>query len=143
MQCCDVRCESKEKLMHQTRVSRQTLKSRQSKYLLDVLEEIDRLRKQKFRVYRTYVPAVGDKPDYVFVTTSKDIQLEISTMCSDAQYSLAKFIEEEVDYPNGRLQFLLVFDDADRPDESIPGRALLITRSVIEGQVNFTLAPAH
>lgn len=116
-------------------------------YLQPLLKHLEEIEEQKVRVYYTHIEtdpsdtADGSKEQleeksFTFVTTSKNIHLELGRLGWDAQSYLVGLLEYEFQQDKYMNQILLCI----QPDKG----AILITRTEeIDGTVSFTLSPAN
>jgi hypothetical protein len=105
-------------------------------HLLTLVEEINKTRKEKVRVYQTYVTA-GDK-SYTFVTTSKDSLLGIGQLTKEGQVYLAKFLEHE--FSKGTFGQLMLSIEKNEGDES---SYTLVAMTKDAHETCFGFSPAH
>lgn len=154
MQVCDVACGSKlkERVMqgfHTVVVPRVTndgiVSNTGNPYVAEFARKIDLSRKQKGKVYQTYVDGEKgvdgeERERFAFVTTSKDIHLRIGLLNSLGQYLLAKLLEYEFQNKSfGQLMLCLQKDLGDDDSNVL----VAITRDTALGETSFGLSPAH
>ena len=99
-------------------------------HLLTLVEEINKTRKEKGRVYQTYV--IDRDKSYTFVSTSKDFHLGIGQLTKEGQVYLAKFLEHE--FNKGTLGQLMLGIEKDEGNESqlhTRGNDERLTRNVL------------
>ncbi|MDP2655808.1 MAG: hypothetical protein Q8P17_04800 [bacterium] len=125
--------------MHQVTLCRPTTNPNPSDHLhlIGVMDDLDRIRKQKVRIFQTTVGNVATDglPYYwQYITTSKDLHLSLGEMNRSGQYHLSVWLEEE--FAQKRCSQLLVITD-------YWSNAVLVTRTGEDQHVTFTCASAH
>ena len=102
-----------------------------------VENEILNLKKGQ-RVYRIYTRDPGGRCVYTFVTTAKDIHLELGLLSFGGLCHLIKLLEEEFDSGHSCSQLLLSIKS-----EKDSGAVLVTRTSRWDEEVTFTLSPTH
>lgn len=112
--------------------------SKENSWLQHFVRHFFNARKQKTKIYRTYVITGSTNKCYMFLTTSKDLQLKIGSLGWGCQESLALFLFKEFALENCS-QILLLFRE--KPEDKEDG--WLVTMTTEEHETIFTLAPTH
>lgn len=82
-----------------------------------VISELERMRNQRVRVFRT-VARLGDSSCVTFKTTSKDIHLRLGAMTDTGRSGLGRLLE--VEFASDDCDELLIYESSER------GRAILV-----------------
>ena len=110
-------------------------------YVAEFARQLDQARKQKGKVYQTYVDDQGKKK-FVFVTTSKDVHLGLGMLTNLGQSLLAKQLEYEFRNKTfGQLMLNLPSESGDENDEK--SVLVAMTEDRASGETCFGLSPAH
>ena len=109
-------------------------------YVAGFARQLEQARKQKGRVYQTYVDGQGNEK-FVFVTTSKDMPLGLGQLSDLGRTLLAKLLEYEFkDKRFGQLVLNLQSESEDDNDKSV---LVSMTKDAIPDATRFVLSPAH
>ena len=105
-------------------------------HMSSFVSEVSEIRRQKGRVYQTYVED-GDKK-FTLVTTSKDIHLGLGGMTKEAQILLTRLLDHE--FARGNFGQLMLGMEKDEGDEC---SYTLVSTSTYCGERSFGFSPAR
>ena len=105
-------------------------------HLEPLMKELIETRKQKARIYQTYV--IDGAKRYTFVTTSKDMHLGFGSISLDGQRHLARLLAPE--FSRGKFGQLLIRFEKDEGDAK---STVLVATSTHSGETSFGFSPAH